>query len=163
MNIESQVCSLELAKRLKEFGVKQQSLFCWNPLKDSNEYVLFPVSFNLDEFKKPPLIDENDKAISAFTASELLAILPNRITLPDNEPYNSFRIRIEKGIWCIKENSLEISEFYSVNYCCDTTSIEMDWLFPSLTKNISDENFANALAKMLVYLVENKMVIINPE
>jgi hypothetical protein len=29
MNLEQQVCSLELAKRLKELGVKQDSFFFW--------------------------------------------------------------------------------------------------------------------------------------
>ena len=29
MKIESQVCSLELAKKLKELGVKQESLYYW--------------------------------------------------------------------------------------------------------------------------------------
>ena len=30
MKLEDQVCSLELAKKLKELGVKQDSLFYWN-------------------------------------------------------------------------------------------------------------------------------------
>jgi len=29
MKLEDQVCSLELAKRLKELGVEQESLFYW--------------------------------------------------------------------------------------------------------------------------------------
>lgn len=32
MKLENQVCSLELAKRLKELKVKQDSLWCWNPV-----------------------------------------------------------------------------------------------------------------------------------
>lgn len=30
MKLESQVCSLDLAKRLEELGVKQESMFFWN-------------------------------------------------------------------------------------------------------------------------------------
>lgn len=30
MELEKQVCSLELAKKLKELGVKQESLFVWD-------------------------------------------------------------------------------------------------------------------------------------
>ena len=35
MNLEEQVCSLDLAKRLKEFGVKHESAFYW--VRDTTE------------------------------------------------------------------------------------------------------------------------------
>jgi hypothetical protein len=41
ISLEKQVCSLELAKRLKELGVKQESLFYW-------------AKFNTDELKLGP-------------------------------------------------------------------------------------------------------------
>ena len=49
-----------------------------------------------------------------------------------------------------------------VNYKCDTFDMNNEnAIFGKyLTKNIWDENSANALAKMLIYLIENKLVVI---
>jgi hypothetical protein len=40
------------------------------------------------------------------------------------------------------------------NICAE----ELDWMFGSLTKNMTDENPANALAKMLIYLFEQGLI-----
>lgn len=60
MKLENQVCSLELAKRLKELGVKQESYFYWD--------------------KTPMLLigqrPEKFGCISAFTVAELGEMLP---------------------------------------------------------------------------------------
>jgi hypothetical protein len=65
MKIENQVVSLELAKKLKELGVKQESIFCW-----------------CDEGDDLCLLEQGDaeilekEYISAFTVAELGEILP---------------------------------------------------------------------------------------
>lgn len=60
MELEKQVCSLELAKKLKELGVKQESLFWWNI---SDGIVIG------EQYRRPP-------SISAFTVAELGEMLP---------------------------------------------------------------------------------------
>lgn len=66
MRLESQVCSLELAKRLKELGVKQESLFYWHH-ENGKDYVSYAdPSFCLCPYEK----------ISAFTVAELGELLP---------------------------------------------------------------------------------------
>lgn len=70
MNLEDQVCSLELAKRLKELGVGQDSYFCWFKLKEKNDYSLSE-SWQIDD---PVEFDE----ISAFTVAELGEMLPSQ-------------------------------------------------------------------------------------
>ncbi len=150
MNLESQVCSLELAKRLKELGVKQESYFKWET-NNSGHTELFhskATSCCHDYY-------------SAFTFAELIAILPMRITLPEGEPFNSFRFRMEKSVTAkVMDNPemLKLTNNYIVNYYGDTTSLEMDWQFRPMIKNISDENPASALAKALIYLIENKLI-----
>lgn len=62
MKIEDQVCSLELAKRLKELGVKQDSLFCWHD-DTILEYL-------------PSDIRNEKVCIAAFTVAELGEMLP---------------------------------------------------------------------------------------
>ena len=68
MNIEDQVVSLELAKRLKELGIKQNSLFSWQ------------IGINLTPTLNLSFIGEiNCIDISAFTVAELGEILPKEI------------------------------------------------------------------------------------
>lgn len=61
MNLESQVCSLELAKRLKELGVKQESLFYW---------IIDAIGTRYD------LQTGSNSFWSAFTVAELGEMLP---------------------------------------------------------------------------------------
>lgn len=70
MNLESQVVSLELAKRLKEFGVKQESLFCWS------ETETVPQGRDFRLYYKGENAGSNLLDYSAFTVSELGELLP---------------------------------------------------------------------------------------
>ena len=60
MKLEQHVCSLDLAKRLKELGVKQESLFWWGEITKEVHYC---------KAGKP-------LHISAFTVAELGEMLP---------------------------------------------------------------------------------------
>ena len=70
MKLEDQVCSLELAKKLKELGVKQESLFYWwfvrNDMGD-------------DVFVSDTKPVNGTEYWSAFTVAELGEMLPVRI------------------------------------------------------------------------------------
>jgi hypothetical protein len=169
MNIEDQVCSLELAKRLKALNFKQEGYFYWINEYLDNWKLFHAENDNCDQHNAPGDITwlkiqkDKDKAYSAFTVAELLNLLPHRITTKENEPYNSYRLRMEKGLWVKSEDAnnaskLNATNFYSVNYYCDSTSQELDWMFASLTKNMTDENGANACAKMLIYLLEEGLI-----
>lgn len=82
MKLEQQVVSLELAKRLKELGVKQESLFYWQGA-DKNGYI---INFEKD------LFEYDCEKYSAFTVAELGKMLP--------EDYLSYRI---DGDWRCSE------------------------------------------------------------
>lgn len=152
MKLEDQVCSLELSKKLLTLGVNQNSLFYWTICHDcEKEYPEGSVQWELGYEKS------HGENISAFTASELGYLLPNGVVTPNNEPFNSFRILISKFISF--ENELMIRNFV-INYECDTceTHGKKAFVARKLTNNIYDPNLANAMAKMLTYLLENGLI-----
>jgi hypothetical protein len=71
MELEDQVCRLELAKRLKALGVKQESLFQHvnNPIGMAGWQIWY-------EGRVPNVLGENAEWCSAFTVSELGEMLP---------------------------------------------------------------------------------------
>ena len=65
MRLENQVCSLELSKKLKELGVKQESEFWWCEHQDT---------FYIEHKSKH--CNQSIGGISAFTVAELGEMLP---------------------------------------------------------------------------------------
>jgi hypothetical protein len=115
MKLENQVCNLELSKELKKLGIKQESLFYWDmkclcPKNDITGKIIY----------------------SAFTASELLELLPGYL-----------------GCWL---DVMKVKNFndkswkYYIRYF-DSNII----MYPT-------ENVCEALAKMLIYLIKNKIL-----
>jgi hypothetical protein len=152
MNIESQVCSLELSKRLKELGVKQESLFYWCYIIKDEKFVL-AIQYDILHLHKnneyedlvvqvadehPDYSDEVLKEhISAFTVAELGEILPRYVKLNQCEFYYTQIPSQHLDKWLIFYRSA----------------------FNSWTgQDQEDENEANARAKMLIYLLENKLM-----
>lgn len=129
MQLKDQVCSLDLSKRLKELGVKPDSLFYWLRMAHKNHY---SISYLAKSFKdKDSLVKE---ICSAFTVAELGKILPKGI--PN-----------KKIKW--KEVFLR----------CEPANKLGNWLISYGNDILVEENTeANARAKMLIYLIENKLL-----
>ncbi len=169
MELSQQVISLEYAKQLKELNIKQESLFYWSVDKElKNELIVWNLKHkncanqgNLydNSLEYPQYYD----LYSAFTVAELLDLLPRLVTIKEDTPFNTFRLRLEKSFFI--KNPEDVDNFsiiphYIVNYRCDATEVagEAAWLERTLTNNICDENCANALAKLLIFGIENNYI-----
>lgn len=118
MKIESQVTSIEISKRLKELGVKQESLFVW--VKG------FPNRLEMrdtDDSKKWSDI----RMFSAFTVAELGEMLP----------IDFWTQKVQEGGWKTKE-------IFSRHN--------------SIAPMYFEETEADARGKLLIYILENKLL-----
>jgi hypothetical protein len=80
MKLENQVCSLELAKRLKELGFEQESLFY-----HVKEYYL-----NAKAITQTKYSNTHSEEVSAYTVAELGEMLP----------VNYYSLKAYNGEWC---------------------------------------------------------------
>lgn len=76
MKLEQQVVSLELAKKMKELGFKQESLFYWINREEIPGKTIWCLEF-ADEQKIDYLKKSNFDIISAYTVAELGEMLPD--------------------------------------------------------------------------------------
>jgi hypothetical protein len=83
MKLEDQVCSIEYAKKLKELGVKQESLFYYVniPRKDKAYDDCWTLLHSADEILDSCFIPENPDKAAAFTVAELFEMLPEGYSL----------------------------------------------------------------------------------
>jgi len=130
MKLEKQVCSLKLAKKLKELGVKQESLFYWwRCYADESDKEIW----NLD-YGKYYKEDGMEGMCSAFTVAELGEMLPESIDNEDGLWEKIWSARTQFGEWRI---ALGESHFEKA------------------------KTEAEARAKMLIYLINNKLIKLN--
>lgn len=142
MKLQDQVCSLELAKRLKELGVKQDSLFYWRTFWNRYKEV------------EPEIKDTNTVfsvgdegwyiTRSAYTVAELGEMLP-----ADYRGYESF--------------NGEMTEYDTEGMAFKTYKIKDKWICEAFEEDIDIEETeadteADARAKMLIYLLDNKLI-----
>lgn len=154
MDVEKQVCSLELSKKLKELNINQESIFYYEVFTENS----YKIHFASHSFK----VFEGDNIYSAFTVAELGNIIPNYVLTKDAEPFNGFRIFIEKFL-SVEDNHTKNN--WVINYYCDSVEIQGEQAFVSkkLTSNIYDPNLADAMAKMLIYLIEKGIWLFAPQ
>ncbi len=153
--LEKQVVSLELAKKLKELGVKQKSIFYWSKDKERKEFSLdmgTPSGVYWDGVWMGYRVSEEEKKTakpcpiySAFTVAELGEMFPVSVELQ------------EETCWfdCTKTKFK-----YRCGYTWDHSG-EVGWgrysdAVPHAV-GVADTE-ADARAKMLIYLIENKLV-----
>ena len=132
MNLESQVCSHELSKRLRELGVKQESVFYWEERDwkvEVNEDGYEKVLETKIELCMPPIFDlaRSNDFWSAFTVAELGEMLPTLWWDSGKRGEGDYICRV------FKENVTKIINSFG------QTEVE-------------------ARAKMLINLIENKLL-----
>jgi hypothetical protein len=134
MTLEQQVCSLELAQKLKELGVKQESLFHWSRGDDHGGLEVRYRQYVSDKDGEPV------EHCSAFTVAELGQILPERENIVTMFLGNgSCQIAFQESL------QLEMGEMQSSRWGAAGQCILAD-------------TEADARAKMLIYLLENKLL-----
>ena len=76
MNIEQQVCSLELAQQLKKLGVEQESLWYWTKRRDCSN----GIPKRVEDIEYKYILELwghiTGEHVSAFTVAELGEMLP---------------------------------------------------------------------------------------
>lgn len=133
MKLENQVCSLELAKKLKELGAKQESAFYWGEtsgLITEEEYLDF------EDFASSigkPQGTRVERHFPAYTATELGEMLPLHVEI--------------KGSLLWFETRSNHKKNWVVAYCDDDDCVAEH-----------SETEADARALMLIYLLENNLI-----
>lgn len=153
MKLEDQVCTLEQAKKLKELGVMQESLFYWYKMphtKGGDEYWetdeiaynpwFVNASFPEDESEGDTYFVDGTEQYSAFTVAELGNLLPYR--LRDEEKRENPHLRVYRG-----------ESHWDVEY---HTTFSRPFV-----KSREYENLADAMAHVLIHLLMKNIITIN--
>ncbi len=163
MNFDKQVCSLELAQKLKYLGVKQESLHCYyksNYIGDVSNYE-WVEGITLTYQTKPH--GKSTPAWCAFTVQELGEMLPGSLTVTGikDEAGNTmedmaFRLRIEKHLIHVPNQVLDMHFEYawSMNYVDEYgvgNDLIVNRLFPH---NVHGFKEADVRAQFLIQLIE---------
>ena len=172
IELEGQVCSLNLAKRLKELGVKQESCFDW--VIDDDHPGGGTQSIFLWEHGTYSS-DPHRRWISAFAVAELGEMLPRTIeskTIEEWEKVEEAREAVRDKLSCVFKDMdtyddqfesgmphnirLSYNDGLEVSY----HQITDEWECNYRVIEISGDTEADARAKMLIYLIENKLITV---
>jgi len=143
MKLQDQLTNLKLSKELKKLGVKQDSLWTWvlgcNNGKITTEYKLVIIGNRgfTDYVCAGRDNKEAGEMFSAFSVAELGEMIKNIHEAQDT--YNASDLLF---IW---DDKIKM-------WTCEDEVLKIDAL------DIEDKFLANALAKMLIYLLKNKLI-----
>ncbi len=166
--LQNEVCSLELAQKLKYLGVKQESIHCYYKSTyiqagkgNSNEVIDgITLTYQLKEHGK------SDPAWCGFTVGELGDLLPPRITVTGikddkGNPLDDLRVclQIQRSYVVDPKEGLQCT--WLLNYVDEYMigkELIVNRLFPH---NVWDVKEADARAKLLAQLIEAGFVKID--
>ena len=137
MELKDQVVSLDLAKALKEAGVKQESLFYW--------------FFDAHSFKPNWYIDlrnstySEEKRMSAFTSAEVGEWLPMDLSLLNTTP--------PRGIFGFRTKKVSDGSLWRIAYYKKNPKEKN-----RILHEVSDKNEAKARGQMLLYLIQQGLI-----
>lgn len=141
MTVKKQCCSLELAKRLKELGVLQDSLLYWEEIPETlrNKFVCNGVTIisTIHRLAFPPY-DDLSRSInywSAFNVAELGFMLP--VIIESSEKFYHLSIDGDKFVYYE-----DMQNKFEIHY-------EEEKL---------DDTEADSRAKMVIHLIENDLL-----
>lgn len=136
MKLENQVVSLDLSKRLKELGFKQDSLFWWDLQGDIGDNRARIIYKNSEIMRRFPI-----NLISTYTVAELGEMLPSII-----QKAYSPRYELEYN-FPIKNDEKYTDQDFVIRYRSEEKSF-----------GVTAKTEADARAKMLIYLKENNLI-----
>lgn len=147
LKLESQVTSLALSKRLQELDVKQESLFYWRKHSEDGPTGEFYLALGTPSGRYSDKVWQDGELVSAFTVAELGEMLPPII-------------EVEGVHYC--------GDYRCNKFCFELERTDKEWIcfYSNGDENIgySSARFeateADARAKMLIYLLENKLIIV---
>lgn len=142
MHREDLVCDVEYAEKLVELGVNRKSWFSYvKPFKEYNfeedEFIYEDEYVAIENFTDSWIRHEGDK-LPTFTTDELLEVLPKVI---HKEKFVGYHITIHNHCGFYVEYT---------NYTQDNESY--------LVQKEDDDKLSNALAKLLIWCIENGYV-----
>jgi hypothetical protein len=155
VNLEQQICSLELAKRLKALGVKQESYFyysaCIHCLEKNDGVDYWDIGEDEGEYS-------SHIKYSAFTVAELGEMLPVYVE------YNkdTYEITI-----CISDKTYVSDMHNEYEFVLDSPrQYQLTYKWLSGTRSLRNyytefPKEADARAAMLIFLIENKLIEVN--
>lgn len=135
MTLNNQVSSLELSKKLRELGVKQESYFAWFDGRATSLNACWEVFPSTESY----VVIGTEGTCSAFTTSELGEMLPQNLqpeTAAGETTYLQMWRNGEQDLWCVAYK---------------------DYMNRQRFTEFADTE-ADARALCLIYLLENKLI-----
>lgn len=140
MTLENICCSFELAKKLQELGVKNNSIFHW-----TNEDILLMPNWKKWKITNAKGLYPKAEYISAYTIGELGEMLPSFIYIGEKKNKKTYKLYLAKN-----KNNEWFVEYHEWN-------LKRAENYELLVQRNADTE-ADAKAEMLCFLLENKLI-----
>jgi hypothetical protein len=134
MKLEDIVCDFEYAEKLKELGLRRESIFAFNRVGGLFNYAQLCYS----------------NIFPTFTVSELGEMLPSQVQLP-TEDYADFKDPETWALYHFCSKLCNDKDRYSIMY----VNYQDCWLGQFIAE---DKKEVNVRAQLLIWLIENKHV-----